>query len=118
MAAFGLTLPALLSGGIAFIGGLAAAVLVLALSGGGANGNGGPIRLVLAGTALALGLHSATSALLLLFSQETTGLYAWGGQGSLAQSRTDELIQFTPIVLMGIAALFLLARRMDLLGLG
>ncbi|NWL34342.1 iron ABC transporter permease [Paenarthrobacter nitroguajacolicus] len=117
VAAFGMTLPALLSGGVAFIGGLAAAVLVLALSGGGANGNGGPIRLVLAGTALALGLHSATSALLLLFSQETTGLYAWG-QGSLAQSRTDELIQFTPIVLMAIAALLLLARRMDLLGLG
>ena len=64
VAAFGLTLPALLSGGIAFIGGLAAAMLVLALSGGGANGNGGPIRLVLAGTALAFGLHSATSALL------------------------------------------------------
>ncbi|WP_082697719.1 iron ABC transporter permease [Arthrobacter sp. EpRS71] len=117
VAAFGLTLPAVLSGGIAFIGGLAAAVLVLALSGGGANGNGGPIRLVLAGTALALGLHSATSALLLLFSQETTGLYAWG-QGSLAQSRTDELIQFTPVVLLAIAGLFLLARRMDLLGLG
>ncbi|MET1021104.1 MAG: iron ABC transporter permease [Arthrobacter sp.] len=117
VAAFGVTLPALLSGGLAFVGGLAAAMLVLALSGGGANGNGGPIRLVLAGTALALGLHSATSALLLLFSQETTGLYAWG-QGSLAQSRTDELLQFTPVVVAAVAGLLLMARRLDLLGLG
>ncbi|MFI2562937.1 iron ABC transporter permease [Paenarthrobacter sp. NPDC018779] len=117
VAAFGLTLPALLSGGVAFLGGLAAALLVLALSGGGANGNGGPIRLVLAGTALALGLHSATSALLLLFSQQTTGLYAWG-QGSLAQSRTDELLQFTPVVLVAVALLLVLSRRLDLLGLG
>ncbi|MCU1515317.1 MAG: Fe3+-hydroxamate transporter, permease subunit, partial [Pseudarthrobacter sp.] len=38
VAAFGITLPALLSGGLAFVGGLAAALLVLALSGGGANG--------------------------------------------------------------------------------
>jgi ABC-type Fe3+-siderophore transport system permease subunit len=117
VAAFGVTLPALLSGGLAFIGGLAAAMLVLALSGAGANGNGGPIRLVLAGTALALGLHSATSALLLLFAQETTGLYAWG-QGSLAQSRPDELVQFTPVVLAAVAGLLLLSRRLDLLGLG
>ncbi|MFJ4030315.1 iron ABC transporter permease [Paenarthrobacter sp. NPDC089989] len=117
VAAFGFSLPALLSGGVAFLGGLAAAVLVLALSGGGANGNGGPIRLVLAGTALALGLHSATSALLLLFSQQTTGLYAWG-QGSLAQSRTDELLQFTPVVLVAVALLLVLSRRLDLLGLG
>ena len=117
VAAFGITLPALLSGGLAFIGGLAAALLVLSLSGGGANGNGGPIRLVLAGTALALGLHSATGALLLLFSQETTGLYAWG-QGSLAQSRPDELLQFTPVVLAAAAGLVVLSRRLDLLGLG
>ncbi|MFK0006323.1 iron ABC transporter permease [Paenarthrobacter sp. NPDC090520] len=117
VAAFGLTLPALLSGGVAFLGGLAAAVLVLALSGAGANGNGSPIRLVLAGTALALGLHSATSALLLLFSQQTTGLYAWG-QGSLAQSRSDELLQFTPVVVVAVALLLVLSRRLDLLGLG
>ncbi|MCY1158916.1 MAG: transport system permease protein, partial [Citricoccus sp.] len=116
-AAFGVGLPALLSGGLAFLGGLAAAVLVLGLSGAGANGNGGPIRLVLAGTAIALGLHAATSALLLLFSQETTGLYAWG-QGSLAQSRPDELLQFTPVILAAVAGMVLLSRRLDLLGLG
>ncbi|ACL40968.1 transport system permease protein [Pseudarthrobacter chlorophenolicus A6] len=117
VAAFGITLPSLLSGGLAFAGGLAAALLVLALSGAGGNGNGGPIRLVLAGTALALGLHSATSALLLLFSQETTGLYAWG-QGSLAQSRPDELLQFTPVILAAVAGLLIIGRRLDLLGLG
>ncbi|GAA3684258.1 siderophore ABC transporter permease CdtC [Arthrobacter ginkgonis] len=116
-AALGLSLPSLLSGGLAFIGGLAAASLVLALSGGGANGNGGPIRLVLAGTALALGLASVTSALLLLFSQETTGLFAWGS-GSIAVTDMGKLAEFAPVILLAATGLLLSARRLDLLGLG
>ncbi len=51
--AFGLSLPVLPAGGLAFAGGLAAAVLVLALSAGGAAG---PTRLILAGSAIALAL--------------------------------------------------------------
>lgn len=117
VAAFGIGLPSLLSGGLAFVGGLAAAGLVLALSGGGASGVTGPIRLVLAGTALALGLASVTSALLLLFSQETTGLFAWGS-GSIAQTNPRELAEFAPIILLAIAGLVLASRRLDLLGLG
>ncbi|MET1036021.1 MAG: iron ABC transporter permease [Arthrobacter sp.] len=117
VAALGLSLPSLLSGGLAFIGGLAAASLVLALAGGGADGTGGPIRLVLAGTALALGLASVTAALLLLFSQETTGLFAWGS-GSIAQTGTAELARFAPVVALAVAGLMLAARRLDLLGLG
>jgi len=116
-AVVGVSLPSLVSGGIAFIGGLAAASLVLALSGGGANGTAGPIRLVLAGTALALGLASVTSALLLLFSQETTGLFAWGS-GSIAITDLGELAEFAPVILLAATGLLLSARRLDLLGLG
>jgi hypothetical protein len=70
-----------------------------------------------AGTALALGLHSATSALLLLFSQETTGLYAWG-QSSLTRSCPDELLQFTAVILAAVAGLLIIGRRLDVRGLG
>ena len=66
----GVSLPLLASSGIAFAGSLAAAAVVLGLSGLGA----GTVRLVLAGTALALGLTAVTEGLLLLFPQETQGL--------------------------------------------
>ncbi|MGL3806185.1 iron ABC transporter permease [Paeniglutamicibacter sp. R2-26] len=117
VAVMGISLPPLLSGSVAFVGGLAAAALVLALSGAGANGSSGPIRLVLAGSALALGLGSITSALILLFSQETTGLLAWGN-GSIVQTRTNELVQLAPVIGVAVLVLMLMARRLDLLGLG
>lgn len=117
VAAFGVALPSLLSGGLAFVGGLAAAGLVIALSGAGASGSGGPMRLVLAGSAIALGLASVTSALLLLFSQETTGLLAWGS-GSIGHTSSADLREFAPVILLGGAGLLLIARRLDLLSLG
>lgn len=117
VAAFGVTLPSLMSGGLAFVGGLAAAALVIALSGAGASGSGGPMRLVLAGSAIALGLASLTSALLLLFSQETTGLLAWGS-GSIGHTSDLDLREFAPVILLGGAGLLLIARRLDLLSLG
>ncbi|MEU9337649.1 iron ABC transporter permease [Streptomyces sp. NPDC048290] len=109
----GLSLPLLASSGIAFAGGLAAAGVVLALSGLGA----GTVRLVLAGTALALGLTSITEGLLLLFPQETEGLFQWN-QGSIAQNGFDGVAQMAPLVLAGLAGLLLTARRMDALALG
>lgn len=117
VAAFGISLPSLLSGGLAFVGGLAAAALVIALSGAGASGSGGPMRLVLAGSALALGLASVTSALLLLFSEETTGLLAWGS-GSIGHTSSSDLREFAPVILLGAVGLLLIARRLDLLSLG
>lgn len=54
-ASFGLSLPVLPAGGLAFLGGLGAAALVLALSAGGITG---PTRLILAGSATALALHA------------------------------------------------------------
>ncbi|MFE2642578.1 iron ABC transporter permease [Streptomyces nigra] len=109
----GVSLPLLASSGIAFAGSLAAAAVVLGLSGPGAA----TVRLVLAGTALALGLTAATEGLLLLFPQETQGLYQWN-QGSIAQSGFDGLLQTAPPALAGLAGLLLVARRVDALALG
>ncbi len=119
VAAFGVALPLFASGLLAFAGGMAAAALVLALSvtGPARPGGSAPTRLVLAGSAVSLALYSLTSVVLLLFAQETTGLYAWGS-GSLAQIGLDRVAQTGPPVAAGIGALVLLGRRLDILGLG
>ncbi|MEU5338095.1 iron ABC transporter permease [Streptomyces asoensis] len=109
----GVSLPVIASSGVAFAGGLLAATVVLALSGLGA----GTVRLVLAGTALALGLTSVTEGLLLLFPQETEGLYQWN-QGSIGQNGFDGVVQMLPVCLVGLAGLLLTARRVDALALG
>lgn len=111
--ATGISLPLLASSGIAFVGGLLAAAVVLALSGLGT----GTVRLVLAGTALALGLNSVTEGLLLLFPEQTEGLYQWN-QGSISQNGFDGVLQMLPIALVGIVGLLLTARRVDALALG
>ncbi|MEU9522304.1 siderophore ABC transporter permease CdtC [Streptomyces sp. NPDC048224] len=111
--ATGVSLPLLASSGVAFVGGLAAAAVVLGLSGLGT----GTVRLVLAGTALMLGLNSMTEGLLLLFPEQTKGLYAWN-QGSIAQNGFDGVLQMLPIALIGLAGLMLTARRVDALALG
>ncbi|MGO4104761.1 iron ABC transporter permease [Leifsonia sp. YAF41] len=114
VSAFGISLPALGGGAVAFLGGLAAAALVLGLS---AGGGGGTVRLVLAGSAIALALAALTTVLLLLFAEETTGLFAWGA-GSLGQTSLDGVSQLGPVVLLTVLALLLLSRKLDLLGLG
>ncbi|MFB8025454.1 iron ABC transporter permease [Streptomyces sp. NPDC056465] len=113
LAVTGTTLPLLASSGAAFAGGLAAAAVVLGLSGLGK----GTVRLVLAGTALALGLNAVTDALLLLFPQQTEGLYRWN-QGSVGQNGFDGVVQMAPVVAVGLAGLLLVARRVDALALG
>jgi hypothetical protein len=87
---------------------------VLALSSGG---GAAPTRLVLAGSAVSLALFSLTTALLLLFSPETVGLFAWGS-GNLAQIGLAAVTQTGPLVLLGVLALLVLGRRLDVLGLG
>ncbi|MFB7375359.1 iron ABC transporter permease [Streptomyces sp. NPDC056222] len=109
----GLSLPLLASSGIAFVGGLAAAAVVLGLSGLGT----GTVRLVLAGSALTLGLTAVTEGLLLLFPRQTEGLYQWN-QGSIAQNGFDGVLQMAPIAVVGVVGLLLLARRIDALALG
>ncbi|WP_033326455.1 iron ABC transporter permease [Streptomyces yerevanensis] len=113
VAVTGVTLPLFASSGIAFVGGLAAAAVVLGLSGLGS----GTVRLVLAGSALTLGLMAVTEGLLLLFPQETEGLFQWH-QGSIAQNGFDGVLQMAPIGIAGLVGLLLLARRIDALALG
>jgi iron complex transport system permease protein len=113
-AVFGLELPVWAAGGVAFAGGLVAAGLVMALSSGGAAG---PTRLVLAGSAAALALHSATDLLLILFEDATRGLFAWGS-GSLLAVNLDASRDMAPVLLLGVAGLVLLGGRLDILSLG
>ncbi|GAA1592278.1 siderophore ABC transporter permease CdtC [Kribbella sancticallisti] len=114
VAAFGIPLPVLPAGGVAFLGGLAAAVLVLALSSGGTSG---PTRLILAGSAVAMALAGLTTLLLLLFREETIGTFAWGS-GTLVQTDLNAVQQMAPIVAIGIIGAMALAAKLDILALG
>ncbi|MHA7209387.1 iron ABC transporter permease [Arthrobacter sp. MDT1-65] len=114
VAAFGLQVPLLGSVGVAFLGGLGAAALVLALAGAGQSSS---VRLVLAGSAIALAFHALTSTLLLLFSQETRGLFAWGS-GSLGQSGPEKFVVLAPLAGAVLLVLLAKARSLDLLALG
>ncbi|TXS48138.1 iron ABC transporter permease [Streptomyces sp. t39] len=109
----GVSLPFIASSGVALIGGLTAAAVVLGLSGLGS----GTVRLVLAGTALMLGLTSVTEGLLLLFPEQTEGLYQWN-QGSIGQNGFDGVLQMLPLALVGLVGLLLAGRRVDALALG
>ncbi|KPC68929.1 MULTISPECIES: iron ABC transporter permease [Streptomyces] len=113
LATTGLSVPFLASSGVAFAGGLAAAALVMALSGPAV----GSVRLVLAGSALALGLNSVTEGLILLFPERTEGLYQWS-QGSIGQTGPDAVLQTVPFALAGLLGLLLIAHRVDALALG
>ncbi|MGW7298561.1 iron ABC transporter permease [Streptomyces sp. NPDC054829] len=113
VAVTGVSLPLFASSAVALVGALAAATVVLGLSGLGA----GTVRLVLAGTALMLGLNAVTEGLLLLFPEETHGLYQWN-QGSIGQNGFDGVLHMAPLGVIGLVGLLLVARRVDALALG
>ncbi|MBE1530427.1 iron ABC transporter permease [Actinomadura algeriensis] len=115
VAAFGITVPLWASGLAAVTGGLLAAVLVLGLAGSAAGT--ATTRLILAGSALAMALDAATAMLLILFKENTTGLYAWGN-GSLVQLNIDASLRAMPVIAVVLGAALLLSRRLDVLGLG
>ncbi len=115
VAAFGLTVPLWASGAVAFAGGLMAAALVLLLAGRAAGTAG--TRLILAGSATAMALDAATGMLLILFKQNTTGLFAWGS-GSLAQLNIDASVRAFPLVAVVLCVALALSRRLDVMNLG
>ncbi|MGW6011872.1 iron ABC transporter permease [Streptomyces sp. NPDC055210] len=115
VAAFGLTVPLWASGAVAFAGGLVAAALVLLLAGKAAGTTG--TRLVLAGSATAMALDAASGMLLILFKQNTTGLFAWGS-GSLAQLNIDASVRALPVVVLVLCVALALSRRLDVMNLG
>ncbi|MFH8973826.1 iron ABC transporter permease [Streptomyces sp. NPDC017890] len=115
VAAFGLAVPLWASGVVAFAGGLVAAALVLLLAGRAAGTAG--TRLVLAGSATAMALDAATGMLLILFNQNTTGLFAWGS-GSLAQLNIDASVRAWPLMAVVLCVALALSRRLDVMNLG
>jgi ABC-type Fe3+-siderophore transport system permease subunit len=114
VAAFGISLPFYASGLVAFAGGLAAAGLVMLVAHGG---DGGPTRLVLAGSAIALALSSLGYVLLMLFQTQTTGLFAWQS-GTTVQSGGQQVKLAIPLIAFGVIGLLLIAHRLDVLALG
>ena len=114
VAAFGIAVPIWASGFVAFAGGLIAAIIVLGLAGGAGTST---TRLVLAGTALALAFQAGTSALLVLFDEETKGLLAWGS-GSLSQLGLESFLRAAPVVAVAVALALVMSRRFDVLALG
>lgn len=115
IAAFGLAVPLWASSAVAFAGGLVAAALVLLLAGRAAGTAG--TRLILAGSAMAMALDAATGMLLILFNQNTTGLYAWGS-GSLSQLNIDASVRAIPLVVVVLGVALALSRRLDVMNLG
>lgn len=115
VAAFGISVPLWASSGVAFLGGLLAAVLVLGLTGWAAGT--ATTRLILAGSAISMALSAATAMLLILFRENTTGLFAWGS-GSLAQLNLDAASRALPVIVIVLIVAVLLSRRLDVLGLG
>lgn len=113
-AVLGTSLPVLSTTVVAFVGGLLASGLVLALSSGAAAG---PTRLVLAGMVVTLALAAASQALQLINQESTVGLFAWG-DGSLVQSGTDETLQVLPVIAVAVGTALVLSRRLDILALG
>ncbi|WP_299052099.1 iron ABC transporter permease [uncultured Nocardioides sp.] len=110
----GFTLPVLGSSAVAFGGGMLAAGLVLVMSGAGGSST---TRLVLAGSAVSLALFALTSTLLILFEEETTGLFAWGS-GTLSQRGLDAVVAVAPLLVPAVVVALLLTRRLDLLAAG
>ncbi|MFE2887022.1 iron ABC transporter permease [Streptomyces sp. NPDC059272] len=115
VAAFGISVPLWASGAVAFGGGLVAAALVLLLA-GRASGTSGT-RLILAGSAMAMALDAVSGMLLILFKQNTIGLFAWGS-GSLAQMNIDASLRAFPVMGVVLCVALALSRRLDVMSLG
>ncbi|WP_232550112.1 iron ABC transporter permease [Propioniciclava soli] len=113
VSAFGLSTGVIGGSVVALVGGLAAAGLAFVLTGGG----GSTVRLILGGSVLTLALSSLTSALLIVFSQQTQGLFAWGA-GSLSQSDPGSVVRAAALIAVGVVAMVALGGRLDLLQLG
>lgn len=123
-AALGATLAILAGGGAAgpfllpvsaFAGALAAVALVYLLGGLGAQGS--PLTLLLAGAAVSTVVGALVSLLMILNDQSLGVVFHWL-LGSLAAATWVDVAWGAPMVLAGLAGLWLLARPLDALGLG
>lgn len=112
VAVSGVTLSFVSGTAVAFIGGLIAAGVVVALSQGSS-----PVRLVLAGSVIAMGLSALTTVFLLFYSFETQSLVAWGS-GSLGQIGMGGVLQLAVVVGVVLVAVFLTGHKLDVMHLG
>lgn len=114
LAVSGVQVGVLGSGGAAFVGALAAVLLVYFLT---SRGVLSPGRVLLAGASVALTGMAIAEFMQILDEQATTGLFFWGN-GSLLQSGLERPVMLGAAI--GITVLFapLLARPLDLISLG
>ena len=113
-AAAGLHVSTLPRGGVAFLGGLAAAAAVHLLAAGAPEQPG---RVLLAGTAVTMSLTALATLLITLEEESTQGLFFWGN-GSLVQVSLDRPLAMLPVAAAAGLGAMLLSRPLDLLGLG
>ena len=99
----------------AFGGALAAVVLVYLL--GGVGGRSGIVTLLLAGAAVTTVLDAAVSLVMIVEDQSLHAVFGWL-LGGFAAARWDQLAWGAPMILAGIAWIWLLARPLDALSLG
>jgi ABC-type Fe3+-siderophore transport system permease subunit len=99
---------------VAFLGGIAASLLVYMIA---AGIQVTPVRLVLAGIAVALVFSALTSALLIFFNEETRGVLFWGA-GTLIQNDWNNASFAWPLIIGSATLAILIGRKMDLLLLG
>lgn len=98
----------------ALLGALGTAFIVMNL-GGGRKAN--PIQMTLAGVALSLVFSAMTSALQILFENETKGLFLWGS-GSLMQTSWRGVEFSLPVVVVCLVGSLFIASKLDILDLG
>lgn len=97
----------------AFIGALGTALIVLLLG----KGNSNTVQITLVGVALSLVFSSITSALQILFENETKGLFLWGS-GSLVQNSWRGVEFAFPIILICFTLAIIISSKLDILELG
>lgn len=100
----------------AFVGAAVAAVLVYGLGSAGRGGMG-PMRLAIAGAALAALLSSLTTAMLILSQQTLEEIRFWLA-GSVAGRDLELLQQVLPYIGVGLLLAFALSRQITTLALG
>ena len=99
---------------VAFVGALAAALMVYAL----AWRNGiRPTRIILAGVAVAAFLGSGISALLVFYGDRVQGALLWM-VGGLSARRWPQVYVLAPYTVVGLILAFLGSRRLTILSLG
>lgn len=101
---------------VAFAGAGLAAVIVYAIGARGASA-GAPVRLALAGVALAALLGSITYALLLVLDDALDQFRFWS-VGSLVGRQGNDITPLIPIVLVAILVGLLASRRLEAIALG